>query len=93
MVLRRRPRPGGCAGSWRSIRRWANQDVYGPDAAEWIVTEGRVMVGLDEMPAELIPQAIDALDVAVADKYPVAVTCRSKEYETVPPPAGQTCAG
>ncbi|MGB7798405.1 MAG: trypsin-like peptidase domain-containing protein [Pseudonocardiaceae bacterium] len=63
----------------------ANQDVYGPDAAEWMVTEGRVMVvldGLDEMPAELLPEAIDALDVSVADKYPVVVTCRSKEFET-----------
>ncbi|MGH3830410.1 MAG: NACHT domain-containing protein [Pseudonocardiaceae bacterium] len=62
----------------------ANHDVYGHDAAERMVTQGRVMVvldGLDEMPAELLPEALDALDAAVAGQYPLVVTCRGDEYE------------
>jgi len=62
----------------------ANHDVYGPDAAERMVIQGRVMAvldGLDEMPAALLPTAIDALDRAVADKHPLVVTCRGDEYE------------
>lgn len=41
----------------------ANQDVYGFDAAARMITQGRVMVvldGLDEMSAELLPEALDA---------------------------------
>ncbi|MGH3828044.1 MAG: NACHT domain-containing protein, partial [Pseudonocardiaceae bacterium] len=62
----------------------ANHDVYGHDAAERMITQGRVMVvldGLDEMPAALLPEAIAALDAAVASQYPLVVTCRSDEYE------------
>ncbi len=62
----------------------ANHDVYGPDAAERMVTQGQVMVvldGLDEISAALLPQAIDALDAAVANKHPLLVTCRSDDYQ------------
>jgi hypothetical protein len=63
----------------------ANHDVHGcPNVAERMVIQGRVMVvldGLDEIPPLLLPQAIDALDAAVADKHPLVVTCRSDDYE------------
>ncbi len=62
----------------------ANHDVYGPDAAERMITQGRLMVvldGVDEMPAALLPEAIAALDAAVAGQYPLVVTCRGDEYE------------
>ncbi|MGH3829204.1 MAG: trypsin-like peptidase domain-containing protein [Pseudonocardiaceae bacterium] len=62
----------------------ANHDVYGADAAERMVTEGRVMAvldGLDEISAALLPEVLDALDAAVAAKYPLVVTCRGTEYE------------
>jgi hypothetical protein len=32
------------------------------------------------MPAELLPEAIDALDAAVTDKHPLVLTCRGDEY-------------
>ncbi|MBV9161579.1 MAG: NACHT domain-containing protein [Pseudonocardiales bacterium] len=63
----------------------AKHDVYGHNAAERMVIQGRVMVvldGLDEMPAALLPQAIAALDAAVIDKHPLVVTCRGDDYET-----------
>ena len=62
----------------------ANHDVYGPNAAGQLVAQGRVMVvldGLDEIPAALRPEAIDALDTAVAGMHPLVVTCRSTDYE------------
>jgi len=66
---------------------------YGPDAAERMVTQRRVMVvldGLDEMPEELLPRVIADLDAAVADKYPLVVTCRGDEYETAVRRSGET---
>ncbi|PZS40717.1 MAG: hypothetical protein DLM62_01390 [Pseudonocardiales bacterium] len=62
----------------------ANHDVYGHDAAARLVTLGRVMVvldGLDEIPEALQPEAIDALETAVAGMHPLVVTCRSTDYE------------
>ncbi len=62
----------------------ANHDVYGPDAAERMVTQRRVMMvidGLDEIPAALLPQAINALDAAVASTHPLLVTCRGDDYQ------------
>jgi hypothetical protein len=62
----------------------ANHDVYGPDAAERMVTQGRVMMvldGLDEIPAVQLPQAINALDAAVAGIHPLLVTCRGDDYQ------------
>lgn len=60
-----------------------NSDVYGPDVAMRLVTENRVLPvldGLDEMSAALQPLAINAIDRAVTDQYPVVVTCRTGEY-------------
>ncbi|MBV9141274.1 MAG: NACHT domain-containing protein [Pseudonocardiales bacterium] len=72
----------------------ANQDRYGPNAAEQMVIQERVMAvldGLDEMPAALLPQAIAALDTAVTnEKYPLVVTCRGDEYETAVRRSGET---
>lgn len=62
----------------------ANHDVYGPDVAKRIVTKRRVMVvldGLDEIPAKLLPEAIEALDGAVVGAHPVLVTCQGDVYE------------
>jgi hypothetical protein len=61
----------------------ANSDVYGPAAAMRLVTEKRVVPvldGLDEMSAALQPVAINAIDRAVTDQYPLVVTCRRAEY-------------
>jgi hypothetical protein len=60
-----------------------NADVYGPDAA-WRLVAGKrvvpVLDGLDEMSDVLLPDAVDAIDRAVTDQYPLVVTCRSGEY-------------
>jgi hypothetical protein len=61
----------------------ANSGRYGPDAARRLVDDGRVVPvldGLDEMSDALQPVALDAIDRAVLDQYPLVVTCRSAEY-------------
>jgi len=61
----------------------ANSDSYGPDVAMRLVTGKRVIPvldGLDEMAAALRPSAINAIDRAVTDQYPLVVTCRTAEY-------------
>jgi hypothetical protein len=57
--------------------------TYGPDAAEQLVTSGRVLPildGLDELPGPLQASAITELDRARASR-PLVVTCRSQEYQ------------
>jgi hypothetical protein len=61
----------------------ANSDLYGPDAATRMVADRRVLPvldGLDEMSAALQPVAINAIDLAVSDRFPLVTTCRSAEY-------------
>jgi transcriptional regulator with XRE-family HTH domain len=61
-----------------------NAAVYGPHAAKRLVAEGRVLPvldGLDEMPPELQPTAIDTIDRATSGGRPLVLTCRSAEYE------------
>ncbi|EPH41182.1 hypothetical protein STRAU_5834 [Streptomyces aurantiacus JA 4570] len=61
-----------------------NSEVFGPQAAPRLVTDGRVVPvldGLDEIPAELHTAAIEALD-QIAPGRPLVITCRSEEYET-----------
>jgi transcriptional regulator with XRE-family HTH domain len=60
-----------------------NAAVYGPQAAQRLVTDGRVMPvldGLDEAPPELQEALIDAIDLATAGGHPFILTCRSTEY-------------
>ncbi|MGA4837591.1 NACHT domain-containing protein [Streptomyces sp. G45] len=60
-----------------------NSEVFGPQAASRLVTDGHVVPildGLDEIPAELHTAAIDALD-HIAPGSPWVITCRSEEYE------------
>lgn len=62
----------------------ANHDRYGPNSAKRMVTKRRVMAvldGLDEIPATLLPKAIEALDAAVTDGHPLLVTCNGDAYE------------
>lgn len=62
----------------------ANTDVFGPQAARRLVTDGHILPvldGLDELPAELHAAAIDTLDHTASGR-PLVVTCRSLEYET-----------
>jgi hypothetical protein len=64
--------------------------TYGPDAALRLVTDDRVIPvldGLDEMPAELHPTAIDHLDRAAGDR-PLVLTCRWDEYRAAVDRAG-----
>jgi predicted NACHT family NTPase len=62
----------------------ANTAAYGPQAAQRLVAEGRILPvldGLDEVPPVLHAAAIDAVDQAIAGGRPLVVTCRSAEYE------------
>lgn len=55
------------------------------DSLVRLVDRGRVVPvldGLDEMPADLRPHAIDALNAIAGIDRPVVVTCRSDEYES-----------
>ena len=61
----------------------ANSRRYGPDAARRLLDDKRVapvLDGLDEMSDVLQPVALDAIDRAVLDQYPLVVTCRTTEY-------------
>jgi transcriptional regulator with XRE-family HTH domain len=62
----------------------ANTAAYGPQAAQRLVAEGRILPvldGLDEVPPALHAAAIDAVDQAIAGGRPLVVTCRGAEYE------------
>jgi hypothetical protein len=62
----------------------ANTEVYGPDAAKRLVTDGHIMPvldGLDETSPGLCAAAIDALDRATGGGRPFVVTCRREQYE------------
>ncbi|AZM52308.1 hypothetical protein DMA15_06610 [Streptomyces sp. WAC 01529] len=60
-----------------------NIEIFGPQAASRLVTDGHVVPvldGLDEIPAELHTAAIEALDQTPPGS-PLVITCRSQEYE------------
>ncbi|WP_433174393.1 NACHT domain-containing protein [Actinoallomurus sp. CA-150999] len=56
---------------------------FGPDAATTLITQRRILPvldGLDELPEEVRPDALVALNAATADD-PLILTCRTAEYE------------
>ncbi|MET9732069.1 hypothetical protein ABZZ79_15870 [Streptomyces sp. NPDC006458] len=60
-----------------------NHETYGRDAARKLVAEGRVLPvldGLDELPAELRPGALAAVNHAIAVHGPLILTSRQSEY-------------
>ncbi|MFJ8079389.1 NACHT domain-containing protein [Streptomyces sp. NPDC096205] len=60
-----------------------NDETYGRSAARKLVAEGRVLPvldGLDELPAELRPRALTALNHAIAVHGPLILTSRRSEY-------------
>ncbi|MFJ5775649.1 hypothetical protein [Streptomyces sp. NPDC093094] len=60
-----------------------NQEAYGRDAARKLVADGRVLPvldGLDELPAELRPGALAAVNHAVAVHGPLVLTSRRDEF-------------
>ncbi|OLB74173.1 MAG: hypothetical protein AUI14_24200 [Actinobacteria bacterium 13_2_20CM_2_71_6] len=73
----------------------ASTDTYGPDAAQRLVTRGKVLPildGLDELPTELHATAIEELDRMAADGRPLVVTCRGTEYEQAVTTGGRVLA-
>ncbi len=63
-----------------------NHETYGRDAVRKLVTEGRVLPvldGLDELPAELRPSALTAVNHAIAVHGPLILTSRQDEYHQV----------
>ncbi|QEV16390.1 NACHT domain-containing protein [Streptomyces alboniger] len=63
-----------------------NHETYGRDAARKLVAERRVLPvldGLDELPAQLRPQALTALNHAVAVHGPLILASRQAEYHQV----------
>ncbi|MFF8448981.1 NACHT domain-containing protein [Streptomyces leeuwenhoekii] len=60
-----------------------DHDTYGRDAARKLVAEGRVLPvldGLDELPADLRPGALAAVNHAIALHDPLVLTSRRAEY-------------
>ncbi|NEY33746.1 NACHT domain-containing protein [Streptomyces sp. PRKS01-65] len=60
-----------------------NHETYGRDAARKLVAEGRVLPvldGLDELPADLRPRALTAVNHAIALHEPLVLTSRRAEY-------------
>ncbi|MFK4066274.1 NACHT domain-containing protein [Streptomyces sp. NPDC029674] len=60
-----------------------NHETYGRDAARKLVAERRVLPvldGLDELPAQSHPQALAALNHAIAVHGPLILTSRQAEY-------------
>ncbi|MEV5339618.1 NACHT domain-containing protein [Streptomyces sp. NPDC052676] len=60
-----------------------NHETYGRDAARKLVAEGRVLPvldGLDELAAELRPEALAAVNHAIAVHGPLVLTSRRSEY-------------
>ncbi|MDT9682653.1 NACHT domain-containing protein [Streptomyces sp. TRM76323] len=60
-----------------------NYETYGRDAARKLVSEGRVLPvldGFDELPAELRPRALAAVNRAVAVHEPLVLASRTAEY-------------
>ncbi|MEV5886579.1 hypothetical protein AB0L74_28410 [Streptomyces sp. NPDC052020] len=63
-----------------------NHETYGRDAARKLVAEGRVLPvldGLDELPADLRPRALAAVNHAIAVHGPLILTSRRAEYHRV----------
>ncbi|MBW5422010.1 NACHT domain-containing protein, partial [Streptomyces sp. BG9H] len=63
-----------------------NHETYGRDAARKLVAERRVLPvldGLDELPAPLRPQALAAVNHAIAVHGPLILTSRQSEYRQV----------
>ncbi|GAA2399140.1 NACHT domain-containing protein [Actinomadura vinacea] len=59
--------------------------VFGPDASRALVRERRILPildGLDELPEEMHPKVINALNEALTAEDPLILTCRTAEYET-----------
>jgi hypothetical protein len=62
-------------------RQWAKEaglrSLLSPEPIRRVLP---VLDGLDEMSAALQPVAINAIDLAVSDRFPLVTTCRSAEY-------------
>ncbi|MET9550360.1 hypothetical protein ABZY36_34420 [Streptomyces sp. NPDC006627] len=63
-----------------------NHETYGRDPTRKLVAEGRILPvldGADELPAELRPKALAAVNHAVAVHSPLILTSRTAEYHRV----------
>ena len=62
----------------------ANADLYGNDAPQRLLSEGKiipVLDGLDEIPRELRAESISGMVQAFGRDQPFIITCRIEEYE------------
>ena len=69
----------------------ANIDLYGRDAPQRLLSEGKlipVLDGLDEIPKELRTESISGIVQAFGRGQPFIVTCRIEEYEDAVAAAG-----
>jgi hypothetical protein len=70
----------------------ANADLYGRDAPQQLLSEGKVIPvldGLDEIPKELRAESISGIAQAFEREQPFIITCRIEEYEGAVAAAGQ----
>lgn len=69
----------------------ANTDLYGHDAPQRLLGEGKVIPvldGLDEIPKELRAESISGIVRAFGRSQPFIITCRIEEYEDAVASAG-----
>lgn len=85
-------RPGMPLRRWLARRLAEDHPFLDEDGmAARLVGEGRVLPvldGLDEMSPALHASAIEAIDLGLAGRAPLVVTCRTTEYESAVGPTG-----